>query len=59
VEALLDHSTSYYLGMSLIWGTVIVVVFGILAAVRFPGREATWACHNRVVFAQDRPGAVD
>jgi len=47
VETLLEHSTAYYLGVSLIWSTVIVVVFGILAAVRFPGPEATWAPHER------------
>jgi ABC-2 type transport system permease protein len=35
VEALLDHSTAYYVGLSLIWSAAIVVVFGLVAAVRF------------------------
>ena len=35
VEALLDHSTAYYVEVSLIWTAAIVVVFGLVAAVRF------------------------
>ena len=38
VEALLDHSTAYYVGLSLIWTAAIVVVFGLVAAVRFSRR---------------------
>jgi ABC-2 type transport system permease protein len=38
VEALLDHSTAYYVGLSLVWTAAIVVVFGLLAAVRFSRR---------------------
>jgi ABC-2 type transport system permease protein len=34
-QALLDHSTAYYVGLSLIWTTAIVVVFGLVAALRF------------------------
>jgi ABC-2 type transport system permease protein len=34
-QALLDHSTAYYVGLSLIWTTAIVVVFALLAALRF------------------------
>jgi hypothetical protein len=37
-EALLDHTTAYYVGGSLIWSAAIVVVFGLLAAVRFSRR---------------------
>jgi ABC-2 type transport system permease protein len=38
-EALLQHSTSYYVGLSLAWSAAILVVFGILAVVRFSRRE--------------------
>jgi hypothetical protein len=38
VEALLDHTTGYYVGLSLIWTAAIVVVFGLVAAVRFSRR---------------------
>jgi ABC-2 type transport system permease protein len=34
-QALLDHSTAYYVGLSLIWTTAIVMVFGLVAALRF------------------------
>ena len=34
-QALLDHSTAYHVGLSLIWTTAIVVVFGLVAALRF------------------------
>jgi ABC transporter DrrB family efflux protein len=34
-EALLAHSTAYYVGLSLVWTAAIVVVFGLVAAVRF------------------------
>jgi ABC-2 type transport system permease protein len=34
-EALLEHSTSYYVGLSLAWAAAIFVVFGFLAALRF------------------------
>jgi ABC-2 type transport system permease protein len=34
-QALLDHSTAYYVGLSLTWTTAIVVVFGLVAAWRF------------------------
>jgi ABC-2 type transport system permease protein len=37
-EALLDHTTAYYVGLSLIWAAAIVVVFGVVAAVRFSRR---------------------
>jgi hypothetical protein len=37
-EALLAHSTVYYVGLSLVWTAAIVVVFGLLAAVRFVRR---------------------
>jgi ABC transporter DrrB family efflux protein len=37
-QALLDHSTAYYIRGSLIWSAAIVVVFGLLAAVRFSRR---------------------
>jgi ABC transporter/ABC-2 type transporter len=38
VEALLDHTTAYYVGLSLIWTAAIVIVFGLVAAVRFSRR---------------------
>jgi ABC-2 type transport system permease protein len=38
VEALLDHTTNYYVGLSLIWAAAIVVVFGLVAAIRFARR---------------------
>ncbi len=38
VEALLDHTTAYYVGLSLVWAAAIVVVFGLVAAVRFSRR---------------------
>jgi ABC-2 type transport system permease protein len=38
-EALLAHSTSYYVGLSLAWTAAIFVVFGLLAVVRFARRE--------------------
>jgi ABC-2 type transport system permease protein len=38
VGALLHHSTAYYVGLSLIWTAAIVVVFGLVAAVRFSPR---------------------
>jgi ABC-2 type transport system permease protein len=34
-KALLEHSTSYYVGLSLAWAAAIFVVFGLLAAWRF------------------------
>ena len=37
-EALLPHTTAYYVGLSLIWAAAIVVVFGVVAAVRFSRR---------------------
>jgi ABC-2 type transport system permease protein len=37
-QALLEHSTAYYVGRSLIWTAAIVVVFGLTAAVRFSRR---------------------
>lgn len=37
-EALLDHTTAYYVGLSLIWAAAIVAVFGVVAAVRFSRR---------------------
>lgn len=37
-EALFDHTTAYYVGLSLVWAAAIVVVFGLLAAVRFSRR---------------------
>src|SRR6516164_9233711 len=37
-EALLPHTTGYYVGLSLIWAAAIVVVFGVVAAVRFSRR---------------------
>jgi len=38
MEALLGHSSGYYVGLSLIWAAAIVVVFGLLAVVRFSRR---------------------
>lgn len=38
VDALLPHSTAYYVGLSLIWTAAIVVVFGLLAVMRFSRR---------------------
>jgi ABC-2 type transport system permease protein len=38
VEALLGHSTTYYIGLSLVWSAAIVVVFGLVTAVRFARR---------------------
>jgi ABC-2 type transport system permease protein len=38
VEALLSHSTAYYVQLSLIWTAAIVVVFGLVAALRFSRR---------------------
>lgn len=37
-EALLGHSTGYYIGLSLAWAAGIFVVFGLLAAARFARR---------------------
>jgi ABC-2 type transport system permease protein len=37
-QALLEHSTGYYAVVSLIWSAAIIVVFGLLAAVRFSRR---------------------
>jgi ABC-2 type transport system permease protein len=37
-EALFPHTTAYYVGLSLIWTAAIVVVFGLVAAVRFSRR---------------------
>jgi ABC-2 type transport system permease protein len=37
-EALLHHTTAYYVGLSLTWSAAVVVVFGIVAAVRFSRR---------------------
>src|SRR5215469_7220811 len=37
-EALLPHTTAYYVGLSLIWAAAIVAVFGAAAAVRFSRR---------------------
>jgi ABC-2 type transport system permease protein len=37
-EALLPHTTAYYVGLSLIWAAAIMVVFGVVAAVRFSRR---------------------
>jgi ABC-2 type transport system permease protein len=34
-KALLEDSTSYYVGLSLAWAAAIFVVFGLLAAWRF------------------------
>jgi ABC-2 type transport system permease protein len=38
-EALLEHGTSYYVGLSLAWTAAILVVFGLLAVLRFARRE--------------------
>jgi ABC-2 type transport system permease protein len=37
-QALLAHSTGYYVGLSLAWAAAIFLVFGILAVVRFARR---------------------
>ena len=37
-EALLPHTTAYYVGLSLIWAAAIVIVFGTVAAARFSRR---------------------
>jgi hypothetical protein len=37
-QALLEHSTSYYVGVSLVWAAAIFVAFGLLAAWRFARR---------------------
>ena len=37
-QVLLEHSTSYYVGLSLIWAAAIFVVFGLLAVLRFARR---------------------
>jgi ABC-2 type transport system permease protein len=37
-RALVEHSTSYYIGLSLLWAAAIFVVFGFLAVVRFARR---------------------
>ena len=37
-KALLAHSTSYYVGLSLFWAAAIFVVFGLLAVLRFARR---------------------
>lgn len=37
-EAMLDHSTAYYVGLSLLWSVVILVGFGFLAVLRFSRR---------------------
>ncbi len=37
-RALLPHTPTYYVGLSLIWAAVIMVVFGIAASVRFSRR---------------------
>jgi ABC-2 type transport system permease protein len=37
-EALVEHSTSYNVGLSLTWAAGIFVVFGLLAALRFARR---------------------
>jgi ABC-2 type transport system permease protein len=37
-EALVEHSTSYYVGLSLVWAAAIFVVFGLLAVWRFARR---------------------
>jgi ABC transporter DrrB family efflux protein len=34
-QALLQHSTSYYVGLSLAWAAAILVAFGLLAFLRF------------------------
>ena len=37
-QALLEHGTAYYAVVSPIWSAAIIVVFGLLAAVRFSRR---------------------
>jgi ABC-type multidrug transport system permease subunit len=37
-QALLAHSTGYYVGFSLLWAAAILVVFGLLAVLRFARR---------------------
>jgi ABC-2 type transport system permease protein len=37
-QALLEHSTAHYVQLSLLWTAAIVVVFGLVAAVRFSRR---------------------
>ena len=37
-QALLEHGTAYYAVVSLIWSAAIIVVFGLLAAMRFSRR---------------------
>jgi ABC-2 type transport system permease protein len=37
-EALLPHTTAYYVGLSLIWAAAIMAVFGVVAAMRFSRR---------------------
>jgi hypothetical protein len=37
-RALLEHSTSYYAGLSLLCAAAIFVVFGFLAVLRFARR---------------------
>ena len=37
-QSLVDHSTGYYVGLSLLWAAAIVVVFGFLAVARFARR---------------------
>ncbi|MGH3228021.1 MAG: ABC transporter permease [Streptosporangiaceae bacterium] len=37
-RALLEHGTSYYVGLSLLWAAAIFVVFGFLAILRFARR---------------------
>jgi ABC-2 type transport system permease protein len=37
-KALLAHSTSYYVGLSLVWAAAIFMVFGLLAVLRFARR---------------------
>lgn len=37
-QALLEHSTGYYVGLSLAWAAAIFVVFGLLAVLRFARR---------------------
>jgi ABC-2 type transport system permease protein len=37
-QALLAHSTGYYVGLSLAWAAAIFVVFGLLAVLRFARR---------------------
>src|SRR5262249_53287569 len=37
-QALLPHTTAYYVGLSLIWAAAITAIFGAAAAVRFSRR---------------------